>query len=78
LTEVKEYKITSNTVSANEVIPNDSNGNPLPAEKGFTGGSVKTSGTTTFTPYYNAFIGGIDVESSSELTSANIRSVAAH
>lgn len=78
LTEVKEYKITSNTVSANEVVPNDSNGNPLPAEKGFTGGSVKTSGTTTFTPYYNAFIGGIDVESISELTSANIRSVAAH
>lgn len=78
LTEVKEYKITSNTVSANTVVPNDSNGNPLPEEKGFTGGSVKTSGTTTFTPYYNAFIGGIDVESISELTSVNIRGVTAH
>lgn len=78
LTEVREYKITSNTVSANTVVPNDSNGNPLSEEKGFAGGSVGTSGTTTFTPYYNAFIGGIDVESISELTSANIRSVTAH
>lgn len=78
LTEVREYKITSNIVSANTVVPNDSNGNPLSEEKGFAGGSVGTSGTTTFTPYYNAFIGGIDVESISELTSANIRSVTAH
>lgn len=78
LTKVKEYQITSNKVSANTVVPNDSNNNPLPEEKGFPGGSVNTSGTITFTPYYNAFIGGIDVESISELTSANIRSVAAH
>lgn len=78
LTEVREYKIISNTVSANTVVPNDSNGNPLSEEKGFAGGSVGTSGTTTFIPYYNAFIGGIDVESISELTSANIRSVTAH
>ncbi len=78
LTKVKEYQITSNKVSANTVVPNDSNNNPLPEEKGFTGGSVNTSGTITFTPYYNAFIGGIDVESISELTSANIRGVTAH
>lgn len=78
LTKVKEYQITSNKVSANTVVPNDSNNNPLPEEKGFPGGSVNTSGTIIFTPYYNAFIGGIDVESISELTSANIRSVAAH
>lgn len=78
LTKVQEYKITANTVSANTVVPNDSNGNPIPGEKGFTGGSVKTYGTTTFTPYYNAFIGGVDVESIAELTSDNIRSVTAH
>jgi hypothetical protein len=78
LTKVQEYKITANIVSANTVIPNDSNGNPIPGEKGFTGGSVKTSGTTTFTPYYNSFMGGIDVESISELTSDNIRNVTAH
>jgi hypothetical protein len=78
LTKVQEYKITANTVSANTVVPNDSNGNPITGEKGFTGGSVKTYGTITFTPYYNAFIGGIDVESISELTSASIRSVTAH
>lgn len=78
LTKVQEYKITANAVSANTATPNDSNGNPIPGEKGFTGGSVNTSGTITFTPYYKAFMGGVDVESISELTSDNIRSVTAH
>lgn len=78
LTSVKTYSITDNNVSANSVVPVNSNNQSISEEKGFTGGKVKSSGTITFTPYYNAFMGGIDVESISELTSANIRSVAAH
>ena len=78
LTSVKTYSITDNNVSANSVVPVNSSNQSISDEKGFTGGKVKSSGTITFTPYYNAFMGGIDVESISELTSANIRSVAAH
>lgn len=78
LTSVKTYSITDNTVSANNVTPVNSNNQEITDEKGFTGGKVKSSGTITFTPYYYAFIGGVDVESISEITSTNIRSVAAH
>jgi hypothetical protein len=78
LTSVKTYSITDNNVSDNSVVPVNSNNQSIYEEKGFTGGKVKSSGTITFTPYYNAFIGGIDVESISELTSASIRSVTAH
>ena len=78
LTSVKTYSITDNNVSANSVVPVNSSNQSISDEKGFTGGKVKSSGTITFTPYYNAFMGGIDVESISELTSDNIRSVAAH
>lgn len=78
LTSGKTYSITDNKVSANSVVPVNSNNQDITDEKGFTGGKVKSSGTITFTPYYNAFMGGIDVESISELTSDNIRSAAAH
>lgn len=78
LTSVKTYSITDNNVSANSVVPVNSSNQSISEEKGFTGGKAESSGTITFTPYYNAFMGGIDVESISELTSDNIRSVAAH
>lgn len=75
LTSVKTYSITDNNVSANSVIPVNSNNQSISEEKGFTGGKVKSSGTITFTPYYYAFIGGVDVKSIDELTSDKIRSI---
>jgi hypothetical protein len=78
LTSVKTYSITDNNVSANSVVPVNSNNQSISEEKGFTGGKAKSSGTVTFTPYYNAFIGGIDVESIEELTSSNIRGVTSY
>lgn len=78
LTSVKTYSITDNNVSANNVTPVNSNNQEISDEKGFTGGEVKSFGIVTFTPHYYAFMGGIDVESISELTSDNIRNVTAH
>lgn len=75
LTSVKTYSITDNNVSANSVVPVNSNNQSISEEKGFTGGKVKSSGTITFTPYYYAFIGGVDVKSIDELTSDKIRSI---
>lgn len=78
LTSPITFSVANNRVSANTDFPENNLGETLTDVQGFAGGQVKSSGTVTYTPYYNAFIGGIDVESISELTSANIRSVAAH
>jgi hypothetical protein len=78
LTSLETYTIISNYVTPNTNVPKNSNNDELPEEKGFKGGSVSASGTVTFTPYYNAFIGGIDVEGISELTSSNIRGVTSY
>jgi hypothetical protein len=75
LTSVKTYSITDNNVSDNSVTPVNSSNQSISEEKGFTGGKVKSSGTITFTPYYYAFIGGVDVKSIDELTSDKIRSI---
>lgn len=75
LTSPETYTIISNYVTPNTNVPKNSNNDELPEEKGFKGGSVSASGTVTFTPYYNAFIGGIDVKSIDELTSDKIRSI---
>lgn len=64
-------------ISANTEFPKNNIGETLNIQ-GYTGGSVEISGQITYSPYYNAFIGGIDVEGISELTSSNIRGVTSY
>lgn len=61
-------------ISANTEFPKNNIGETLNIQ-GYTGGSVEISGQITYSPYYNAFIGGIDAESIANLTSSNIRGV---
>lgn len=77
LTQSRKYTIKTNSVSKNTVNPKN-NKNEYTGDSGFAGGKVSTSGSVTFTPYFSAFVGGIDVESIEELTSDNIRAVTSY
>jgi hypothetical protein len=77
LTKEEKYVLINNYVTANTVNPVNSNGD-LTNEKGFKGGVVSASGTVTYTPYYNAFIGGTNVTTIEGLASADVRSLTPH
>lgn len=74
LTKEEKYTLINNYVTANTVNPVNSNGD-FTNEKGFKGGVVSSSGTVTYTPYYNAFIGGTNVTTIVGLASADVRSL---
>jgi hypothetical protein len=74
LTKEEKYTLINNYVTANTVNPVNSNGDPT-NEKGFKGGVVSASGAVTYTPYYNAFIGGTNVTTIAGLASTDVRSL---
>lgn len=72
ITATKSVSATA-SATANTVVPKKNDGSN--STKSYTGGSITVSGTKTWTPYFNCYIGYANKTTVKSITSADIRAL---